>query len=282
MVNKLTAADRAVRTDRPRHLRAVVLLAQRARGVAHRVGAVRRSPRNLADERPLAGEARRASRECIARGNAGEHRGRVALRHGRVALRHGRVALRRGRVALRRGRVALRRGRVALRRGRVALRRGRVALQRGRVALRRGRVALLHGRVALRRGRVALQRGRVALLHGRPTAAPGAWGGSDAKSHRFIVSQETKPQPTVIPSVESRDLGGWGIRHEPRAPPTQVPRLTLGMTVGTLVPPAGSRGLFSFSALRTRSRVTRAGSAAGPGPGDCATRNDRWDDATYG
>jgi hypothetical protein len=36
----------------------------------------------------------------------------------------------------------------------------------------------------------------------------------------------------VIPSVESRDLGGWGAKHVPYTPPTQVPRSTLGMTSG--------------------------------------------------
>ena len=35
----------------------------------------------------------------------------------------------------------------------------------------------------------------------------------------------------VIPSVESRGQGGWGRHaHASCPPPTQVPRLTLGMT----------------------------------------------------
>ncbi len=38
-----------------------------------------------------------------------------------------------------------------------------------------------------------------------------------------------EPRADVIPSV-ARDLGGWGARHVPAAPPTQVPRSTLGMT----------------------------------------------------
>src|SRR5687768_3658262 len=39
-----------------------------------------------------------------------------------------------------------------------------------------------------------------------------------------------RSQPAVIPSVESRDLGGGDMRIEPGAPPTQIPRFTLGMT----------------------------------------------------
>src|SRR5687768_1372453 len=51
-----------------------------------------------------------------------------------------------------------------------------------------------------------------------------------SQSHSLTVSQRGRAATKCHPERESRDLGGWGTRNEPGAPPIQVPRLTLGMT----------------------------------------------------
>src|SRR5947207_11084670 len=54
MVNELTTSDTAVRTDRARHFRVAIFRRERARGVAHRVGAgAVAAIAKLADQRPF-------------------------------------------------------------------------------------------------------------------------------------------------------------------------------------------------------------------------------------
>ena len=75
---------------------------------------------------------------------------------------------------------------------------------------------------------------------------------------------------TCHPERESRDLGGWGAEDEHGAPPARVPRLTLGMTGGTItakrvilatggrsVPKTGSDGHgYALARRRGRQRST--------------------------